>query len=261
MLLGAELHIYTDHKNIFNVGNLSEQRLGLLPYVDEYGPTIHYIEGPRNVIPDTFSRLLHNNVPSTLVGKKAAHIVSNSELELFYLSLIDEEEILQCILNLLCCSFKKEKERRPNKCRICSAVTHSSASDGNNHFCESNAEHCHLNLSDDMIKDNPLDLENTKEKQDKDNDLYQSNYVCERMIHNRKYPKYKIYGDILPNIWGHIAKYMGTSCQYKIYGDRLLIQKNFIDFHAWHESRSTLHFRQQPRQSCFLTETCFSTFH
>ena len=27
MLLGAELHIYTDHKNILNVGNLSEWRL------------------------------------------------------------------------------------------------------------------------------------------------------------------------------------------------------------------------------------------
>jgi hypothetical protein len=66
----------------------------------------------------------------------------------------------------------------------------------------------------------------------------QSNAVCERMIHNRKYPK-----DILPNTWGHIAKYMGTHCQiygdilpniwghvantkymYNIYGDRLPIQ-------------------------------------
>ncbi len=43
MLLGAELHVYTDHKNILNVGNLSEQWLHWISYVDEYGPTIHYI--------------------------------------------------------------------------------------------------------------------------------------------------------------------------------------------------------------------------
>jgi hypothetical protein len=45
----------------------------------------------------------------------------------------------------------------------------------------------------------------------------QSNAVCERMIHNRKYPK-----DILPNSRGHVAKYMGTYCQ--IYGDTLPTQ-------------------------------------
>jgi hypothetical protein len=43
MLLGAKLHIYTDHKNILNVGNSSEQRLCWISYVDEYGLTIHYI--------------------------------------------------------------------------------------------------------------------------------------------------------------------------------------------------------------------------
>ncbi len=54
----------------------------------------------------------------------------------------------------------------------------------------------------------------------------------------------QIHGDTSPNTWGHIAKHMGTRCQYKnmyniygdrfakttymytIYGDRLLIQKN-----------------------------------
>ncbi len=55
MLLGAELHIYTDHKNILNVGDSSEQQLRWISYVDEYGPTIHYIEGPCNIIADTFS--------------------------------------------------------------------------------------------------------------------------------------------------------------------------------------------------------------
>ncbi len=40
MLLGVELHIYTDHKDILNVGDLSERRLRWISYVDEYGPTI-----------------------------------------------------------------------------------------------------------------------------------------------------------------------------------------------------------------------------
>ncbi len=49
------------------------------------------------------------------------------------------------------------------------------AYNGNNHFCDSNAEHCYLNLPEDMVvDDNPLDLENIKEKQDEDNDLHQS---------------------------------------------------------------------------------------
>jgi hypothetical protein len=103
MLLGAELHIYTDHKNILNVGNLSEQRLCQISYVDEYGPNIYYIEVPGNVIVDTFSRLSGKDKPSTLVGKKAAHIVGSSEVESLYLSLIDDKEILQCFLNLPCC--------------------------------------------------------------------------------------------------------------------------------------------------------------
>jgi hypothetical protein len=41
----------------------------------------------------------------------------------------------------------------------------------NYHFCDSNAEHCYLNLPEDMVEDNPLDLENIKEKQDEDNDV------------------------------------------------------------------------------------------
>ena len=39
MLLGAELHIHTDHKNILYVGNSSECHLRLISYVHEYGPT------------------------------------------------------------------------------------------------------------------------------------------------------------------------------------------------------------------------------
>ncbi len=105
------MHIYTDHKNILNVGDSSEQQLCWISYVDEYGPNIHYIEGPCNVIADTFSRLARKDVPSTLVGKKVAHIVSDSEVESFYLSLIDNKEILQCFFNLSCCILNNEKEK------------------------------------------------------------------------------------------------------------------------------------------------------
>ncbi len=50
---------------------------------------------------------------------------------------------------------------------------HSSAHNGYNHTCDSNAEHCYLNPPKDMVEDNPLDLD-IKEDQDKDNDLQQS---------------------------------------------------------------------------------------
>ncbi len=134
------------------------QKLHWISYVDEYVPTIHYVEGPRNVISDTFSRLLGKDVPSTLLGKKAAHVVSDSELESLYLTLIDNKEILQCFSNLPCCFLNKEKEKRPKKCRKCSTDTHSLAYNGNNQLCNSNAEHCYLNLLEDMVEDNLLDL-------------------------------------------------------------------------------------------------------
>ena len=54
MLFGADLHIHTDHQNILNVGDSSE-RLRRISYADEYGPTLHYVEGPLNVIADTLS--------------------------------------------------------------------------------------------------------------------------------------------------------------------------------------------------------------
>ncbi len=82
MLFGAEIHIYTDHRYILNVGDSSERRLRWISYVDEYGPTLHYVEGPLNAIADTLSRLSRNDIDndsSALVGKKAASVVSDSE--------------------------------------------------------------------------------------------------------------------------------------------------------------------------------------
>jgi hypothetical protein len=71
MLLGAELHVHTDHKNILSIGDSSQQHLCWISYVDEYGPELHYVEEPHNVIADTFSRLSHNDVSSPLWGRNS----------------------------------------------------------------------------------------------------------------------------------------------------------------------------------------------
>ncbi len=97
-LLSAELHVHTDHKNILNVGDSSQQCLHWISYVDEYGPELHDVEGPHNVIVDTFSRLSRNDESSPLVGKNAANVISDSESdndnEPLYSSIIDDKEIL-----------------------------------------------------------------------------------------------------------------------------------------------------------------------
>ena len=82
----------------------SERRLRWISYVDKYGSTLHYVEGPLNIIADTLSRLSrNNNNSSALVGKKAASVVSYSESTSEHSFLIDDREILECLLNLPCC--------------------------------------------------------------------------------------------------------------------------------------------------------------
>ncbi len=71
MLLGAELHIHTGHKNILHIGDSSQCRLQWISYVDEYGPGLHYVKGLANVVAVTFSRLSQKDTPaSPALGKK-----------------------------------------------------------------------------------------------------------------------------------------------------------------------------------------------
>ena len=57
MLLRAEIHVHTDHKNL-TFDNLSTQRfLRWRYYVEEYWPKLHYVEGPKNILADNLSRL------------------------------------------------------------------------------------------------------------------------------------------------------------------------------------------------------------
>ena len=120
MFFGADLHIHTDHQNIFNVGDSSERCLRWISYVDEYGPTLHYVEGPLNVTADTLSRRSRNDIDIdslalVVVGKKAASVVSNSESIAGHSSLIDDRQILEWLLNLPCLHLKKKESKRLKK--------------------------------------------------------------------------------------------------------------------------------------------------
>ena len=68
ILLGQQITIYTDHKNLcyknFNTNRVMRWRLLL----EEYGPTLKYIKGERNVVADALSRLdLHPTSSSNVL--------------------------------------------------------------------------------------------------------------------------------------------------------------------------------------------------
>ena len=68
VILGAELHIHTDHKNILHIGDSSQCRLRWISYISEYGPELHYVKGSANVVADTFSRLAWKDKPDATRG-------------------------------------------------------------------------------------------------------------------------------------------------------------------------------------------------
>jgi hypothetical protein len=99
MLLGADLHVHTDNKNLTFENLTSQHVLGWRCYVEEYSPKMYFVKGPENVLADAYSRI---PCAESMVGKNMPirnKVVDEHYLDSFY-SILDESELLHFFLNL-----------------------------------------------------------------------------------------------------------------------------------------------------------------
>lgn len=99
MLLSAQLHVYTDHKNLMytNLNNSRVIRWRL--FLEEFHAQYHYIEGKHNVLGDAFSRLPRMEYSARSEGKSYPKSTAVDEESLF-VSVLDDDDLLECFVNL-----------------------------------------------------------------------------------------------------------------------------------------------------------------
>jgi hypothetical protein len=69
MLLGAEIHVHTDHKNLTFNNDIKTQRvLRWCTKIEEFLPYFHYIRGEKNILADNLSHLHRLPTPAQLAN-------------------------------------------------------------------------------------------------------------------------------------------------------------------------------------------------
>ncbi len=110
MLLGVNIHVFTDNKNL-TFDTLKTQHVLCWHTKIEFTPMLHYIEGPRNILANNLSRLHCLVTPAQIMeGKKLvepAEVSIKEEDKAYFLDqeysgLYDENvwECIECYLNL-----------------------------------------------------------------------------------------------------------------------------------------------------------------
>ena len=110
MLLGVDIHVFTDHKNLTFDTLKTQCMLRWRTKIEQFSPMLHYIEGPCNILANNLSRLHCLVTPAQIAeGKKLLEPteVSNEEEDKAYFldqeyCLYDEDvwECIECYLNL-----------------------------------------------------------------------------------------------------------------------------------------------------------------
>jgi hypothetical protein len=111
MLLGANIHVFTDHKNLTFDTLKTQHMLRWHTKIEEYLPMLHYIEGPRNILANNLSRLHRLVTPAHIAeGKKPVEPAEVSIKEEDKAYFLDQEysglynenvwECIECYLNL-----------------------------------------------------------------------------------------------------------------------------------------------------------------
>jgi hypothetical protein len=71
MLLSADIHVFTDHKNLMFDTLKTQCVLCWRTKIEEFSPILHYIKGPRNILANYLSRLHRLVTPAQIAeGKK-----------------------------------------------------------------------------------------------------------------------------------------------------------------------------------------------
>ena len=120
ILLGHEIIVYTDHKNLtyqnFNTDRVMRWRL----IIEEYGPTLKYVKGETNIVADALSRLAliketdQNDQQTTTSATANSQKVSEIMLaELFALKDDDDEAIPEDAFPL---TYKEIMRHQQNEC-------------------------------------------------------------------------------------------------------------------------------------------------
>jgi hypothetical protein len=105
MLLGANIHVFTDHKNLMFDTLKTQCVLCWHTKIEEFLPMLHYIEGLHNILANSLSRLHCLVTPAQIAeGKKLvepAEVSIEEECKAYFLdqeySGLYDENVWECI--------------------------------------------------------------------------------------------------------------------------------------------------------------------